>query len=126
LVTNATLAGSEQQMNRARRGPVQTCCFDATLTVMADINPYQAPAAQLEDPVPGLAGCPKCGAQSASKVGYNWWGGALGPRLFHVVKCNECRTQYNGRTGAKLTKVIIVYQGVVVVIALLVVWMLKR
>jgi hypothetical protein len=50
-------------------------------------------------------------------VGFNWWGGALGPRLFHVVRCDQCRAQYNGRTGGSLTKVIIVYQGIALVVA---------
>lgn len=80
-------------------------------------NPYRPPQAPLDEPgVPGVARCPKCQAASASKVGFNWWGGALGPRLFHVVKCNQCGTQYNGRTGGKLTTVIIVYQVVVLLV----------
>lgn len=37
-------------------------------------------------------------------------GGALGPRLFHVVRCTSCRAQYNGRKGTRLTTVIVVYQ----------------
>lgn len=85
---------------------------------MADLNPYRAPSAagdtaQLVQDT--AAACPKCGARSASKVSYNWWGGALGPRLFHVVKCHQCNTQYNGKTGGKLTRVIIVYQVVAIV-----------
>ena len=84
-------------------------------------NPYRPPQAPLAEPgVPGVAACPKCGAASASKVGFNWWGGAVGPRLFKVVQCNQCKTQYNGRTGGKLTTVIIGYQvSVLVVLAAL-------
>jgi len=31
-----------------------------------------------------------------------------------VVRCSSCRAQYNGRTGGKLTRVIVVYQLVAV------------
>jgi hypothetical protein len=89
---------------------------------VTNLDPYRAPSAATDQdpqrselPEP----CPKCGARSASKVGYNWWGGALGPRLFHVVKCHQCSTQYNGKTGGTLTRVIIGYQ--VVVLAVLIV-----
>jgi hypothetical protein len=79
---------------------------------VSDLNPYGAPAAPLDEPEAAseLAKCPKCGARSATRVRYNWWGGALGPRLFHVVKCKQCRTQYNSRSGSTLTLVIVLYQ----------------
>jgi hypothetical protein len=64
--------------------------------------------------------CPYCGTFSASKVGFNWWGGALGPRLFHVVQCRQCHKQYNGRSGGKLVKVIIGYQLVALLVLVLV------
>jgi hypothetical protein len=88
---------------------------------MAEINPYRPPAPLGGVPDPSEPPCPKCGARSASKVSFNWWGGAVGPRLFNVVKCSQCRTEYNGKTGKKLTKVIIAYQGVVIVV-LIVLW----
>jgi uncharacterized protein (DUF983 family) len=91
-------------------------------------DPYQPPTAPIGQPFQSASAstCPKCGSQSATKVGFNWWGGALGPRLFHVVKCSQCGTQYNGKTGGTLTKVIIIYQGVILLVTLLVlflVWM---
>jgi hypothetical protein len=93
---------------------------------MTTPDPYRPPTAPLAPPMSEqVAACPKCGAQSASKVGYNWWGGALGPRLFHVVKCNNCRAQYNGKTGGTLTKVIIIYQGTFLVIALVIFALLR-
>lgn len=81
-------------------------------------DPYQPPTAKLDagPPTVAAAACPKCGARAASKVGFTWWGGALGPRLFHVVRCTACRAQYNGRTGGKLTTTIVVYQLVAVVV----------
>ena len=65
----------------------------------------------------GAVGCPKCGAAVASKVSFTWWGGALGPRIFHVVRCEKCRTKFNGRTGASLGKVIVLYQLVAFTLA---------
>jgi hypothetical protein len=76
---------------------------------MSDLNPYQAPTAPIGSAVVAVK-CPNCSSQVASPVGFTWWGGALGPRLFKVVKCSECKTQYNGRTGGRMTKVIILYQ----------------
>ncbi len=83
-------------------------------------DPYRPPAAPIEGPAPAesAANCPKCGSNSATKVGFTWWGGALGPRLFRVVKCGKCRAQYNGRTGAKLTGAIIGYQAVAIVVVI--------
>jgi hypothetical protein len=90
---------------------------------MATVNPYQPPSAPLD--APNLAGtavaCPKCGSQEASKVGFTWWGGALGPRLFRVLRCAQCRTQYNGKTGGKLTKTILIYQGVALLLGVAIV-----
>ncbi len=88
---------------------------------MSDLNPYRQPSPPADQPLLQVAPfstttCPKCGFNAASKVGFNWWGGALGPRLFHVVKCNRCAAQYNGKTGGTLTTVIIVYQLVAIVV----------
>jgi hypothetical protein len=85
---------------------------------MATVNPYQPPSAPVDGPNPaGLPGsCPKCGNAVATKVGFTWWGGALGPRIFNVVRCTQCRAQYNGKTGGSLTKVIILYQVVALVL----------
>ena len=95
---------------------------------MADLNPYRAPRAAEDERPPSLeqAGkCPKCGANTASKVNFNWWGGALAPRIFHIVKCTECKTQYNGRTGGRLTKVALLYQVIIAVIILAGWWGLR-
>jgi transposase-like protein len=84
------------------------------------VDPYLPPSAPIDSTSPAAAGtvrCPKCGSTASTKVNYTFWGGALGPRLFHVVRCDGCRTQYNGQTGAALTRVIILYQVVVFAIA---------
>jgi len=96
----------------------------AEMAGVSNLDPYRPPAAPIAAPSSSaaVANCPKCGNNVATKVGYNWWGGALGPKLFHVVKCAQCKAQYNGRTGAKLTGVIIGYQAVVLVV-LVVAWL---
>ena len=87
---------------------------------MSTPNPYRTPVA----PVAGLerittpGACPRCGSQTALKVRFTWWGGALGPRIFHVVRCVACNRAYNGKTGATLTWAIVVYQGVAMAITL--------
>jgi hypothetical protein len=46
------------------------------------------------------ADCPGCGAPGdAKRVGFTWWGGALGPWILCHVRCNHCSTCYNGRSG---------------------------
>jgi uncharacterized Zn finger protein len=56
-----------------------------------------------------FAPCPTCGKQDAKKVNYTWWGGVLGPRLFNMVKCNNCGTEFNGKTGKSNRNNIIIY-----------------
>jgi hypothetical protein len=65
------------------------------------------------------APCPKCGGTDARKVNYTWWGGALGPSLFKHVKCNQCGTTYNGKTGKSNVAAIIIYSVVIFVICLI-------
>ena len=65
---------------------------------------------------PSYAACPKCQATQASAVSFTWWGGMLGPRLLHHVKCAWCGAKYNGKTGASNTKAIAIYSVVVLVI----------
>lgn len=88
---------------------------------MAEINPYSAPAATINAgsvaaALPGMAACPKCQGAAVAKVKFTWWGGALGPKLFNVVRCGGCNCQYNGKTGASLTRTIIVYQVIAIAV----------
>ncbi len=62
----------------------------------------------MPDPIQ-YAPCPNCGQSNAKKVGYTWWGGALGPSMFTHVKCQNCNTQYNGKTGQSNQQNIIIY-----------------
>jgi phage FluMu protein Com len=64
-----------------------------------------------------FADCPECGSSGAKRVHYTWWGGVLGPRLLCHVKCRDCGTAYNGRTGNYNTVGIIIYSTVALSIA---------
>ncbi len=66
------------------------------------------------------APCPKCGGTNAQPVKYTWWGGALGPKMMTHVKCRNCNTQYNGKTGKSNTRGILLYNIVLLVLAFLV------
>jgi hypothetical protein len=93
---------------------------------VSNVDPYRPPTAPVAPPPqPEWAGCPKCGSRSATKVSFNWWGGAVAPALFHIVKCSQCRTQYNGKTGGSLTKVMIIYQSVALVLVLVLFLLLR-
>src|SRR5205823_3475297 len=59
------------------------------------------------------ADCPNCGCRGdATMVGFTWWGGLLGPRLFTHVRCNRCGTCYNGKHGDYNTTRIAIYVAV--------------
>jgi ribosomal protein L32 len=46
------------------------------------------------------ATCPNCGERGdAHRVSYTLWGGFVGPWLLTHVRCNNCGTAYNGKTG---------------------------
>jgi uncharacterized Zn finger protein len=66
---------------------------------------------------PEYASCPNCGSVDVHKVKYTWWGGLVGPALFKHVKCNQCGTTYNGKTGQSNTTNIIIYSVVGFVVA---------
>jgi hypothetical protein len=64
--------------------------------------------------------CPKCGGAHHKAVAFTWWGGLLGPRLFHQVKCLNCGAGFNGKTGRSNTTAITIYIAVTTVIAIVV------
>lgn len=63
------------------------------------------------------APCPKCGANDAKAVSFTWWGGVVGPKILHHVKCQACSTAYNGKTGNANTAGIVIYFIVVGLLA---------
>ena len=64
------------------------------------------------------APCPKCGCTVAAGLGFTWWGGFLGPKLFNHAKCCACGTTYNAVTGRSNRRAIVLYQGVTLIITL--------
>ena len=61
--------------------------------------------------------CPKCRRTNATKVKFTWWGGALGPSMLTHVKCDNCGTEFNGKTGKSNQNNIMIYFLVIFVIA---------
>lgn len=63
-----------------------------------------------------FAPCPACQQQSATRLNYTWWGGALGPRMLTHVKCGGCGATYNGKTGQSNNAKIAAYMIIVNVV----------
>lgn len=59
--------------------------------------------------------CPKCGSLAAQQMKFTWWGGVLGPKLLTHVKCPDCKTTFNGKSGKDNTKNIVLYSVVILV-----------
>lgn len=64
-----------------------------------------------------FAPCPQCGSAAAERMKFTWWGGVLGPKLLTHVKCPNCRSTFNGKTGKDNTTNIVIYSVVAVVAA---------
>jgi len=64
-----------------------------------------------------FAPCPQCQASDANRLNFTWWGGALGPKMLNHVKCSNCGTKYNGKTGGSNTGGIVVYTIVTGILA---------
>jgi hypothetical protein len=71
-------------------------------------NPYASPLADsaLPDrPVlasPEAVPCPRCGSTDVGPVPYDPMVGRHGPRAIDHIRCNACRTEYNGETGREI------------------------
>ncbi|HEY1554592.1 MAG TPA: hypothetical protein VGF94_07125 [Kofleriaceae bacterium] len=70
--------------------------------------------------------CPRCHHRGATKPGFTWWGGVLGPKIINHVKCDRCAYAFNPDTGAPITGAIVAYSVVVGVIALVLVIALAK
>jgi hypothetical protein len=86
-------------------------------------NPYQAPLAPTPPDPRNLGGeqfapCPTCGKTLAKRVSYTLWGGFIGPKLLTHVKCSQCGTTYNGKTGRSNSTAITLYLVISVAIGL--------
>lgn len=65
---------------------------------------------------PDASPCPACLSTDCRKVTFTWWGGLVGPRLFHHTKCQDCGTTFNGQTGKSNTIPIAIYVAVSIVV----------
>jgi hypothetical protein len=74
--------------------------------------------------MPEFAPCPRCSSTRVKPVTFTWWGGLLGPKLLSHVQCEDCRTAYNGKTGASNTTGIVIYTVVGLAIGLVLVFLL--
>lgn len=61
--------------------------------------------------------CYNCGADAASKVRWTMWGSFFGPAILSHVKCDQCGTTYNGKSGKSNTTAVIIYVVVTALIA---------
>jgi hypothetical protein len=65
------------------------------------------------------ADCPNCGCRGdATRIYYSFGWGFL-PMFFSTVRCNRCRTEYNGKHGDYNLKRYLIYMAIVVPIALI-------
>ena len=65
------------------------------------------------------AECPECGAPGdATRLHYTWWGGFIGPLIICHVRCNQCGTAYNGKTGKSNMTAIILWIVIPLVLGL--------
>jgi len=60
--------------------------------------------------------CPRCGRNDVAQIKFTWWGGAIGPRMLHHVRCRGCGTAFNHRTGGSNAAQIGVYVAVIAVV----------
>lgn len=65
-----------------------------------------------------FAPCPKCTNINAEQLSFTWWGGILGPKILTHVKCRDCGTTFNGKTGKDNTTNIVIYSILVGLIVL--------
>ena len=71
--------------------------------------------------------CPHCGSTESAKVLYTWWGGFPAAKSFAVVKCQDCKKEYNGKTGKSLQNVKLafgIFEGICL-LALLIMFIVK-
>lgn len=71
--------------------------------------------------------CPGCRQDvEPTAVGFTWWGGLFGSRLFSHVECPSCRTRFNGKTGRSNSAAIAIYMVATGALAMIVVYALMH
>ena len=86
-------------------------------------NPYTSPQTPAGEPVDPNSDrsqrpCPACGNSQVKKIKWTMWGGALGPKLFHHVKCLQCNATFNSKTGKSNATAVAVYLAISIVVGL--------
>ncbi len=66
----------------------------------------------------GYYSCPECDADAAERVSFTWWGGLIGPAMLSHVRCRNCGTAYNGKSGRSNNTAIAIYVGISLAISL--------
>jgi hypothetical protein len=67
--------------------------------------------------------CPGCQQDVEPRpVGFTWWGGMFGAKLFNHCECPSCRARFNGRTGRSNTTAIAIYMVATGALAMFVVY----
>jgi hypothetical protein len=73
--------------------------------------------------------CPNCGKQMAKRVLWTFWGSFYFTAIFKHVRCEDCGTKYNGKTGKSnmVPAVLCVSIAAVLILALavLILWLLS-
>jgi hypothetical protein len=69
-----------------------------------------------------LLACPRCSATSVTKPSFTWWGGMVGPALFTHRTCGACGFGFNGKSGKSNATAIAIYFGVVLAVAIVLIW----
>jgi hypothetical protein len=65
------------------------------------------------------ADCPQCGNHGdATRIWWTMWGGVIGPAIICHVRCNECGTHYNGKSGDSNTTAITLFVVISIAIGL--------
>ncbi len=71
-------------------------------------------------------GCPECGSMDVHAVKYTWWGGMLGPKMFHHTKCEECKFTFNSKTRNSNKQAVIKYLVVSTLIAVVIAYLFYK
>ncbi len=68
--------------------------------------------------IPNAVPCPQCGQVAGKRVKFAWWGGAIGPAIMSLTKCQACGYQFNAKTGKPTKNAIIAYNVIAYAIAI--------
>jgi hypothetical protein len=75
-----------------------------------NLNPYSAPATSPSKVYSGDS-CPQCKGTNVRAPKFTWWGGILGPKLFHHRVCESCGFAFNAKTGRSNKRAVLLYAG---------------